>query len=128
MKKLLLLTIYCSIVIASCGGDGDCTAEMVAGTYIGSIMCDDPENNDEDVLIRVEARGDDIVITDDTGEEFEVELNGCQFTIPEITVDVFGIQLSISGDGEFDGPILTFDVVTTFSGISETCRFEASLR
>jgi len=110
----------------SCGSDDDaCPPEMLTGTYVGSLICDDASNNDDDILLSVRASGDGVVIVDEEGEEYQVNLNGCNFNIPEVTLDFFGIEIKVSGNGEFSGDNLNFTVSTSAQGVTEDCRFVA---
>lgn len=126
MKYLAIIFIF-SISLTSCGSDGGCTPESVAGTYSGTNECS------EAIEFNVGDVGDisfDIRHLNDnqyvgqfaSGETVNFKLDGCKLTIPkEEALTPVGGKIETSGEGSFSGDNLTFNVQTTVEEVEYTC-------
>ena len=121
--KSILSILACSMIIlfSSCGGT-DCTPQDLIGTYTGTNTC---AGEEPDTLSFVITEGENgmLVFTDDTGDDFSVQLEGCTFSIPEISFEFFGISITTSGSGEFSGSQLTITQTLTAEGQTEVCTY-----
>ena len=129
MNKSLLTLIVLSFFILSCGGDDDsCTAEMVLGTYIGTSECNDPTSEGPTSIV-VTQSGSNLLLTDQDGLEFEVVFNGCENNIPRTSINVFGIDITYSGDIKFSDETIELDIILDLGVLGTTnCTFIGSRR
>lgn len=122
MIKYLIFLVVALMAFGACGDSADCTAETVKGIYEGQSVCSDG-TLDGSSSFAVNGSGDNITFADEFGDEYSVSLNGCSFDIPELTIEFFGIEITTSGEGEFNGETLTMTIYTEAVGMSTDCVF-----
>lgn len=114
------------LCFAACGSDDDCTPDSVAGTYnFVSVECD-PDNArdmledgsiENSELFTVSAVDETTIsIEAEDGSSFELMLTGCEFAAEPISFDFFGISITSTYSGEFDGDVLRLRISTEIEG------------
>ncbi len=128
MSKSFFSLIVFSFFVMSCGSDDLCTTEMVVGTYVGSSQCNDPSSEGPTSIV-VTQSGTNLILTDQDGFEYELAFDGCNNDIPNTSINIFGIDISYSGEVTFDGETieLIIDVAAGALG-NENCTFIGSRR
>ena len=122
MLKNTIFFLILSAFMFSCGSDDDCTAESVMGTYNGTSLCTDP-SAEGPTFVTVTGTGNNLRLEDSTGQMFDVTLNGCDFTIAPMTIDFFGVMVTVDGGGTFDGDDLDVVINSNVAGAIIMCTF-----
>ena len=123
MLRVFLFSFLLFLLASSCGDDTpSCTTETIVGTYTGSTTCDDPSIEDGPITYTVTSLGgDNYKFTDQDGDDTNLQITGCNITIPEVEIDFFGINIKTSGGGTIDGDNLNMSIVTNADGTVITC-------
>lgn len=119
---LSLLVLF----FAACGGDDECTPESVAGTYsFVSVECDpateidmsDPGSIENSDLITIKAIDETTIsIEGEDGSALELMLSGCEFAGDPLSLEFFGLSITSSYGGKFDGNTLSLTIATSIEG------------
>lgn len=119
MKKLFLSLLALATLISCKKEDNsECSKSDFVGTYVGVYKCDgsDPVS---DYTYYVEERGSKYYIVDEDGQDYEMKISGCKFTVPETNI----ILASVSGDGSLSGTEITFNTKLSILTIPLNCGF-----
>lgn len=128
MHKSLLYIIALCFLFHSCGSDDSCTSEMVVGTYVGTSECDDPSSEGPTSII-VSLSGENLILTDQDGFEYEVSFDGCDNDIPRTSINIFGIDISYSGEVKFSGENIELIIDVQAGGLGDAnCTFVGTRR
>lgn len=122
--KIINSILACMILtfFISCGGDEDevdmCTTDAWAGTYSGSINCDDGTTITVSVIV-TKVDESTIQLTYD-GETSQIPVNGCNFDFSGVLNTFLG-DIDIEYKGELSGTQLNFEVGIGIAGQSANC-------
>lgn len=110
MKKLAYLFVFAatSIFLNSCGSGAACTADDWVGTWTGQSSCDD--GTTDMATVTVTKKDEVTIIFNNDGQDFEVRVSGCSFSLSESVESIFGpVEVSLQSDLDGDNIMLITD-------------------
>lgn len=122
MKHTFLFLLFTLLTLAACKKDNvgsGCSLDDFVGTYTGTEDCDGSE---EAATFTINKAGNSLTLTDNDGNNYELEVDDCSFEIPEVNL----IIAEYSGDGFINGDNLTVNLKASALGFTSNCRFEGS--
>ncbi|MCB0648421.1 MAG: hypothetical protein KDC49_17240 [Saprospiraceae bacterium] len=120
MKKSMIL-LFTFLAMFSCKKDEDtCAASDFVGVYSGTFTC--PGEDDQTSMFELKLDGGKLVLEDDEGEQYNLQQDDCDFTIPIVN---FGLG-SYNGKGNLNGNELTLEITVSALGETQTCTFKGS--
>lgn len=101
--------------MTSCGSDEPCTTDTFAGSYSGELNCSGIKGETSLMLSKVSAT--QILLTDEDGEEFTLDVVDCTATFSE---DLGGLG-SVALELVLDGDKLNYKNDSEVFGFSVSC-------
>ena len=113
-----LCLLFFGLLIISCGDEDACTTDDWAGTWSGSIDCDD--GTSEEVAFTITKVDENTVSMNFEGETFEFDVNGCDYRTTQ-SVD-FGLgAINVEFEGALNGSAMDFTTTVSLLGQSISC-------
>lgn len=124
-KSKILFHALGLFLIFSCGSEEKCTPESIAGTYnYVSSKCEstedieiaDDDSFENSELFTIKAVDENTIsIEGDDGNPIELVIDGCEFASVPISIEFFGINITSSYSGIFEGDQFTLNISSEVS-------------